>query len=173
MPWARIRVQNRRYITSKYPIHFLSPLSHDFLINHFKSCQIVDQKDPIWWQAKIVGDNGRIGLIPSPDLEERRKAYVSPEADYVHKIGICGTKVSIENFVSCLQNTALYLIIVFLDRTTQTQEDVPIEIERWIRQSRFTVVRGGHANATGQEAYFGFGRILRGGKTYPKRTTHQ
>lgn len=56
--------------------------------------QILDQRDPIWWQARKVDDeNGRIGLIPSPDLEERRKAYVPPEADYVHKIGICGTRV--------------------------------------------------------------------------------
>ena len=38
-------------------------------------------------------DSNQIGLIPSPDLEERRKAYVPPEADYVHKIGICGTRV--------------------------------------------------------------------------------
>ncbi|XP_065226509.1 protein PALS2-like isoform X1 [Planococcus citri] len=57
--------------------------------------QILDQTDPIWWQArKVDDDSGRIGLIPSPDLEERRKAYVPPEADYVHKIGICGTRIA-------------------------------------------------------------------------------
>ncbi|XKL67103.1 hypothetical protein PGB90_010523 [Kerria lacca] len=56
--------------------------------------QILDQKDPIWWQAQKVGQNGHIGLIPSTDLEERRKAYVPPEADYVHKIGICGTRIA-------------------------------------------------------------------------------
>lgn len=58
----------------------------------------MDQQDPIWWQARKVEDDGRIGLIPSSDLEERRKAYVPPEADYVHKIGICGTRVRIYFF---------------------------------------------------------------------------
>lgn len=56
--------------------------------------QIINIKDPNWWQAKHAGTNGPIGLIPSPELEERRKAYVPPEADFVHKIGICGTRVS-------------------------------------------------------------------------------
>ena len=55
--------------------------------------QIVNQKDPNWWQAKIVGSNGPAGLVPSQELEERRKAFVKPEADYVHKISICGTRV--------------------------------------------------------------------------------
>lgn len=56
--------------------------------------QIVDQKDPNWWQAKKVGSNGPAGLIPSLELEERRKAFVAPEADYVHKISICGARIS-------------------------------------------------------------------------------
>uniref|UniRef100_A0A1B6CDZ8 MAGUK p55 subfamily member 6 n=1 Tax=Clastoptera arizonana TaxID=38151 RepID=A0A1B6CDZ8_9HEMI len=56
--------------------------------------QIVNQKDPNWWQAKKVGSNGPAGLIPSQELEERRKAFVKPEADYVHKISICGTRIS-------------------------------------------------------------------------------
>lgn len=56
--------------------------------------QIIDQKDPNWWQAKKVGTDGPTGLIPSLELEERRKAYVAPEADYVHKISICGTRIS-------------------------------------------------------------------------------
>lgn len=55
--------------------------------------QIVNQKDPNWWQAKKVGSNGPAGLIPSQELEERRKAFVKPEADYVHKISICGARV--------------------------------------------------------------------------------
>lgn len=45
-------------------------------------------------QAKHAGTEGPIGLIPSQELEERRKAYVPPEADFVHKIGICGTRIS-------------------------------------------------------------------------------
>ncbi|XP_050302659.1 protein PALS2 isoform X3 [Anthonomus grandis grandis] len=56
--------------------------------------QIVDQRDPNWWQAKLVGGDGRVGLIPSLELEERRKAYVPPENDFVHKISICGARIS-------------------------------------------------------------------------------
>ncbi|XP_075152822.1 MAGUK p55 subfamily member vari isoform X1 [Haematobia irritans] len=57
--------------------------------------QIINVKDPNWWQAKnITAQSDQIGLIPSQELEERRKAFVAPEADYVHKIGICGTRIS-------------------------------------------------------------------------------
>ncbi|XP_042866332.1 protein PALS2-like isoform X4 [Penaeus japonicus] len=57
--------------------------------------QIVDQSDPNWWQAQVVGSGSkRTGLIPSQELEERRKAFVRQEFDYVHKIGICGTRIS-------------------------------------------------------------------------------
>ncbi|XP_066254822.1 protein PALS2 isoform X1 [Euwallacea similis] len=56
--------------------------------------QIVDQRDPNWWQAKKVGGDNRTGLIPSMELEERRKAYVPPENDFVHKISICGARIS-------------------------------------------------------------------------------
>ncbi|XP_063993784.1 protein PALS2 isoform X2 [Diachasmimorpha longicaudata] len=58
--------------------------------------QIVDQADPNWWQARRVEGEGLgpPGLIPSLELEERRKAFVLPEADFVHKISICGTRIS-------------------------------------------------------------------------------
>ncbi|CAH0389911.1 unnamed protein product [Bemisia tabaci] len=56
--------------------------------------QILNQKDPNWWQAKKVNSDQPAGLIPSQELEERRKAFVAPEADYVHKISICGTRIS-------------------------------------------------------------------------------
>nr|XP_023018281.1 MAGUK p55 subfamily member 6 [Leptinotarsa decemlineata] len=56
--------------------------------------QIVDQRDPNWWQAKKIGGDGTTGLIPSLELEERRKAFVAPEADFVHKISICGARIS-------------------------------------------------------------------------------
>ncbi|KAF6215628.1 hypothetical protein GE061_010384 [Apolygus lucorum] len=56
--------------------------------------QILDTKDPNWWQAKKVGQDSTTGLIPSQELEERRKAFVAPEADYVHKISVCGTRIS-------------------------------------------------------------------------------
>lgn len=61
---------------------------------HGDILEIVNQNDPNWWQAKKHGWNGPAGLIPSQELEERRKAFVAPDADYVHKIGICGTRVS-------------------------------------------------------------------------------
>lgn len=55
--------------------------------------QVSDRKDPNWWQASHVESPDVVGLIPSPELEERRKAYVPPEADFVHKISICGARV--------------------------------------------------------------------------------
>ncbi|XP_063618015.1 protein PALS2 isoform X3 [Cydia splendana] len=63
----------------------------------FKKCdilQVSDRKDPNWWQASHVENPDVVGLIPSPELEERRKAYVPPEADFVHKISICGARIS-------------------------------------------------------------------------------
>lgn len=70
------------------------------LFNHGNNIvQILDQKDPNWWQAKKVGDNELPGLIPSQELEERRKAFVAPEADYVHKTSICGTRVILINWM--------------------------------------------------------------------------
>ncbi|XP_071448503.1 protein PALS2 [Hetaerina americana] len=77
---------------------------------HGDVLQILNKSDPNWWQARKVYSrvqNGDVdshiksslvdvhtGLIPSLELEERRKAFVKPEADYVHKIGICGTRIS-------------------------------------------------------------------------------
>lgn len=73
--------------------------------------QIISVKDPNWWQAKnITAQNDQIGLIPSQELEERRKAFVAPEADYVHKIGICGTRVSSTGS----ERLALVALIYFL-----------------------------------------------------------
>lgn len=78
---------------------------------HGDVLQILNKTDPNWWQARKVysriqdsnvdppannsaGADIHTGLVPSLELEERRKAFVKPEADYVHKIGICGTRVS-------------------------------------------------------------------------------
>ncbi|CRK87482.1 CLUMA_CG001283, isoform A [Clunio marinus] len=68
--------------------------------------QIISIKDPNWWQAKHAGTEGPIGLIPSQELEERRKAYVPPEADFVHKIGICGTRISKRKIKTFYQSKA-------------------------------------------------------------------
>lgn len=63
------------------------------IYNNYFILQIINVKDPNWWQAKHIGQNEVTGLIPSQELEERRKAFVPPEADFVHTISICGTKV--------------------------------------------------------------------------------
>lgn len=59
--------------------------------------QILNQNDPNWWQAKKInseGNAGTAGLIPSQELEERRKAFVRPEFDYATKTTMCGTRVA-------------------------------------------------------------------------------
>ena len=56
---------------------------------------IVNQDDPNWWQASLAEEAfDSAKLIPSRELEEKRKAFVKPEADYTTKIGLCGTLVS-------------------------------------------------------------------------------
>jgi len=55
---------------------------------------IVNQDDPNWWQARLAECPGPSGLIPSRELEERRKAYVDKESDYTTKIGLCGTFIA-------------------------------------------------------------------------------
>ncbi|XP_019626944.1 PREDICTED: MAGUK p55 subfamily member 6-like isoform X20 [Branchiostoma belcheri] len=53
--------------------------------------QIVNQDDANWWQAANAENNGPAGLIPSQVLEERRKAFVKPEYDYVERPSVgCG-----------------------------------------------------------------------------------
>lgn len=74
--------------------------------------EILNQEDPNWWQARKVDslnhnnlanpqltnqhmmiNNQLIGLIPSQELEEKRRAFVRPEFDYASKTSICGTRV--------------------------------------------------------------------------------
>lgn len=52
--------------------------------------------DPNWWQARLAEEsaNEPAKLIPSRELEEKRKAYVRPEANYTMKIGLCGSLTS-------------------------------------------------------------------------------
>jgi hypothetical protein len=52
--------------------------------------------DPNWWQARLAEDPciDTAKLVPSRELEEKRKAFVPPEADYTTKIGLCGSLVS-------------------------------------------------------------------------------
>lgn len=76
-------------------------------------------KDPNWWQAKHIGQNEVTGLIPSQELEERRKAFVPPEADFVHTISICGTKVTtvlFYNYNSNYSNNRFVLPVIQLLR---------------------------------------------------------
>lgn len=58
--------------------------------------EVLNQDDPNWWQARKIldGEWSPVGLIPSTELEERRRAFVLPEFDYATKTSICGTKVT-------------------------------------------------------------------------------
>lgn len=57
--------------------------------------EIVNQEDPNWWQARRVdSENLQTGLIPSQDLEERRRAFVIPDYDLATRTSICGTRVT-------------------------------------------------------------------------------
>ncbi|XP_064466218.1 protein PALS2-like isoform X1 [Ornithodoros turicata] len=56
--------------------------------------QVLNQDDPNWWQAKRVAASGPAGLIPSQELEERRRAFVRPEFDYATKTKMCGTRIT-------------------------------------------------------------------------------
>lgn len=57
--------------------------------------EVVNQEDPNWWQARRVdSENLLTGLIPSQELEERRRAFVIPDYDLSTRTSICGTKVS-------------------------------------------------------------------------------
>lgn len=54
---------------------------------------ILNHDDPNWWQAQIVGDEtNRVGLIPSKNLEENRKAFVRADMDYSKSSLLCGLK---------------------------------------------------------------------------------
>ncbi|KAG8193351.1 hypothetical protein JTE90_022980 [Oedothorax gibbosus] len=56
--------------------------------------QILNQDDPNWWQARRLDSMGHAGLIPSQELEERRRAFVRPEFDHATKSTMCGTKLT-------------------------------------------------------------------------------
>ncbi|KFM80756.1 MAGUK p55 subfamily member 6, partial [Stegodyphus mimosarum] len=56
--------------------------------------QILNQDDPNWWQARRLDSLGHAGLIPSQELEERRRAFVRPEYDHATKSTMCGTKIT-------------------------------------------------------------------------------
>ncbi|XP_028967393.1 MAGUK p55 subfamily member 6 [Galendromus occidentalis] len=56
--------------------------------------QILNTQDPNWWQARKLGTRGHAGLIPSQELEERRRAFVPAEFDYATTTTMCGTKLT-------------------------------------------------------------------------------
>ncbi|PAA52101.1 hypothetical protein BOX15_Mlig006846g1 [Macrostomum lignano] len=43
--------------------------------------QVVNQEDPNYWQARLVGKPGKTKLIPSQQLEEKRKAFIPVRKD--------------------------------------------------------------------------------------------
>lgn len=57
--------------------------------------EVVNQEDPNWWQARRVdSENLQTGLVPSQELEERRRAFVIPDYDLATKTSIFGSKIS-------------------------------------------------------------------------------
>ena len=54
--------------------------------------EIVNWSDPSWWQARKVNSQERPGLVPSQDLEERRKCFVKHNG-FNKQISCCGTTV--------------------------------------------------------------------------------
>ena len=87
--------------------------------------QVVNSTDPSWWQARHeLGDT--IGLVPSQDLEERRKCFVErPDISTFSKwSSCCGTGVSIsydikihikETFVSTTTTIKVYFSHLFFN----------------------------------------------------------
>lgn len=79
--------------------------------------EILNTEDPNWWQArKVDAPNTHAGLIPSQELEERRRAFVRPEFDYATTTSICGTRITkkkekvmyqLQVFFFCLLNQSL------------------------------------------------------------------
>ena len=57
--------------------------------------QVVNSSDPSWWQARHQ-EGDTIGLVPSQDLEERRKCFVEkPDLSTFSKwSSCCGAGVS-------------------------------------------------------------------------------
>lgn len=55
---------------------------------------ILSSEDPNWWQARRVekDEEGPTGLVPSLQLEEKRKAFVQPDYDYSKSSLLCGLK---------------------------------------------------------------------------------
>ena len=52
--------------------------------------EVLNKDDPNWWQARKVGEPENVGVIPSHQLEERRKAWVKPEWDMTKSSWLCG-----------------------------------------------------------------------------------
>ncbi|PIK55988.1 putative MAGUK p55 subfamily member 6, partial [Apostichopus japonicus] len=46
---------------------------------------VVDRSDPEWWQAYVVGREETSGLIPSEELEEKRRAFVPSDHLYTKR----------------------------------------------------------------------------------------
>ncbi|TRY75350.1 hypothetical protein TCAL_01639 [Tigriopus californicus] len=107
-PKLRKQVQSKASLEQKVIMHVRALFDYDPYQDNLIPCPeaglefkfgdilgILNQDDPNWWQA-IYADypNEAAKLIPSQELEERRKAYVAPEADYTTKIGLCGSLVS-------------------------------------------------------------------------------
>ena len=57
--------------------------------------EVLNREDNNWWQArKLDQENQPVGLIPSQELEEMRRAFVLPELDYASITTMCGIKTA-------------------------------------------------------------------------------
>lgn len=63
--------------------------------------QVLNVSDPNWWQAKHFKNENMSGLIPSPELEERRRAFVRSERN---KNVICGKMKKIKTMYKSTEN---------------------------------------------------------------------
>ena len=81
--------------------------------NNF-SFQVVNSSDPSWWQARHE-EGDTIGLIPSQDLEERRKCFVEkPDMSTFSKwSSCCGAGVRTE-FIHHIKTVQKYLPVLRL-----------------------------------------------------------
>ncbi len=106
--------------------------------------QIVNWADPSWWQARKVNSKERPGLVPSQDLEERRKCFVKHTV-FAKQVSCCGTTVS------------QYLLFAYFNCSsvscfhsgTQRKEQVWVcrPQKPGLRQGRITALRARGKNA--------------------------
>ena len=83
------------YFYFPFPFFFGLLFIQGYILDFFQFFppkQIVNWSDLSWWQARKVNSKERPGLVPSQDLEERRKCFVKHNG-FNRQISCCGTMV--------------------------------------------------------------------------------